>query len=629
MIMITRPTTDQRPELNKIDTRPEGRLTLFRTTQKLMHNTKCATTKDSLFYGQKNNCVQTHEPPTVKGQFDDAEDSQDIDEEEKDVALTLLNASKISAAGYAKSITSDPKVIDNKSANKGESRTLAYPVSLQYHRSQHPQHPQHQYYDTYPHHQRRPIISIPVPSSTRVLNYKHTPNEMPSIKCEEMGERRREAMPLGPVHSAPAGMGATMGRHAGPAQLSSISSLSVSHSAHKGIDRLVWEGSDSIESIPIYNPNPADVLFGRGGAVNTHPGNVFFRSQVIQYHNQYTKARNHAEKSRVVSFIRDAIKRRGGRFLKCKTASKIWFTVDERDATVKTMQSLRDVKTSNEAGESLSGSNSHSTEPSGAKTDANESNTHHENTDGNLNRNGSAVPASMVTNTTASSTTIVNRRLASSSLPSKKRPIKLDLIFAKARILPSREFIAEHASKSPKLIRTLPSRAFVEHPSKRPKLDLTTCTTPEHAPAPPIGKTKPTQEISFITTATPGRDVKAQPLKKVTFNKESSPSSNGYINNTGLCQQQQQKQQIFHQEQQFTPMVNTDYKNITLLRPEDVLSGRGGGTNRHPGNIHFRHIVSKAQPNYIKSRKKDKSTIARNIVQSIRQKKWAVFKISC
>ena len=35
-----------------------------------------------------------------------------------------------------------------------------------------------------------------------------------------------------------------------------------------------------------------------------------------------------------------------------------------------------------------------------------------------------------------------------------------------------------------------------------------------------------------------------------------------------------------------------ELKNITFLRPVDVLSGRGGGTNRHPGTFRtFEHMA--------------------------------------
>jgi len=75
---------------------------------------------------------------------------------------------------------------------------------------------------------------------------------------------------------------------------------------------------------------------------------------------------------------------------------------------------------------------------------------------------------------------------------------------------------------------------------------------------------------------------------------------------------------------------NQQYGAITTsqLRSEDVLSGRGGGTNRHPGNIHFRSIVAEAQPVYAGSRKRDKSDIAKNIVKKIRDNRGRFLKLN-
>jgi hypothetical protein len=46
----------------------------------------------------------------------------------------------------------------------------------------------------------------------------------------------------------------------------------------------------------------------------------------------------------------------------------------------------------------------------------------------------------------------------------------------------------------------------------------------------------------------------------------------------------------------------------------DVLLGRGGGTNNHSGNVAFRSIVARHQAEYLQAKKKDKVTIARRIV---------------
>ncbi|KAG7349175.1 hypothetical protein IV203_011772 [Nitzschia inconspicua] len=52
----------------------------------------------------------------------------------------------------------------------------------------------------------------------------------------------------------------------------------------------------------------------------------------------------------------------------------------------------------------------------------------------------------------------------------------------------------------------------------------------------------------------------------------------------------------------------------------DVLSGRGGGTNAHPGNRYFRDLINMNRRTYLKSRKNNKPAISRAIVQAVRAK---------
>jgi len=54
------------------------------------------------------------------------------------------------------------------------------------------------------------------------------------------------------------------------------------------------------------------------------------------------------------------------------------------------------------------------------------------------------------------------------------------------------------------------------------------------------------------------------------------------------------------------------------INDKDVLSGRGGGTNNHPGNKEFRSLVDRYREEYVLSKKWAKREIARNIVASIR-----------
>jgi hypothetical protein len=53
---------------------------------------------------------------------------------------------------------------------------------------------------------------------------------------------------------------------------------------------------------------------------------------------------------------------------------------------------------------------------------------------------------------------------------------------------------------------------------------------------------------------------------------------------------------------------------VTKLRENDVLLGRGGGTNNHAGNVKFRKLVNEHKLRYLAASKVDKPKIAREVV---------------
>ena len=71
----------------------------------------------------------------------------------------------------------------------------------------------------------------------------------------------------------------------------------------------------------------------------------------------------------------------------------------------------------------------------------------------------------------------------------------------------------------------------------------------------------------------------------------------------------------------------TAQESIIEITKDDVLFGRGGGTNRHPGNIYFRDLVSEQQPAYVQARKSDKTLIAKSIVAKIRESQGRFLKV--
>lgn len=60
-------------------------------------------------------------------------------------------------------------------------------------------------------------------------------------------------------------------------------------------------------------------------------------------------------------------------------------------------------------------------------------------------------------------------------------------------------------------------------------------------------------------------------------------------------------------------------EGVSSYGENDVLSGRGGGTNVHPGNRNFRDLINLHRRAYLKARKNDKPAISRAIVRAIRE----------
>ncbi|CAB9506552.1 expressed unknown protein [Seminavis robusta] len=74
----------------------------------------------------------------------------------------------------------------------------------------------------------------------------------------------------------------------------------------------------------------------------------------------------------------------------------------------------------------------------------------------------------------------------------------------------------------------------------------------------------------------------------------------------------------YHHGYPWPPQPTIQY--VHDVRPTDVLSGRGGATNCHSGNRAFRAMVKKFQPQYLKAKKRDKPSVAVEVVQLIRKK---------
>jgi hypothetical protein len=83
-----------------------------------------------------------------------------------------------------------------------------------------------------------------------------------------------------------------------------------------------------------------DVLCGRGGLSNQHPGNRMFRRVANENKELYQKCDNSSHKHLLVVSIIRAIHHHGGRFVKKHEDS--WVEIAHKEACVKTSQALRE-----------------------------------------------------------------------------------------------------------------------------------------------------------------------------------------------------------------------------------------------------------------------------------------------
>ncbi len=92
----------------------------------------------------------------------------------------------------------------------------------------------------------------------------------------------------------------------------------------------------------IAKPNKNDVLCGRGGHSNKHPGNRLFRRLVNANKALYqqTSSEETSHKQIVSLSIVEAIHNQGGRFLRKQLGE--WVVISSRQAYIKTSQALRE-----------------------------------------------------------------------------------------------------------------------------------------------------------------------------------------------------------------------------------------------------------------------------------------------
>jgi len=103
-------------------------------------------------------------------------------------------------------------------------------------------------------------------------------------------------------------------------------------------------------------PRNEDVLFGRGGRTNHHPGNIRLREVVKQYQEAYRLAKK-IDKPKISKLIVAALRTANppSRFLRWNEQFNQWVDVGDRRATEKVSQTLREKERGNKGGSEGSG----------------------------------------------------------------------------------------------------------------------------------------------------------------------------------------------------------------------------------------------------------------------------------
>src|SRR5210317_1434040 len=107
-------------------------------------------------------------------------------------------------------------------------------------------------------------------------------------------------------------------------------------------DHIISSPPDDVYSTTV--PNKNDVLCGRGGTINSHPGNEQYRSIVDSKKRVYLTARFKREKRLIATSIVDQIRNMDppGRFLQKDADKQKWFDIGEEKSREKTSQALRE-----------------------------------------------------------------------------------------------------------------------------------------------------------------------------------------------------------------------------------------------------------------------------------------------
>jgi len=334
--------------------------------------------------------------------------------------------------------------------------------------------------------------------------------------------------------------------------------------------------------VPVDKPTPNDILFGRGGLTNHHPGNRRFRDIVVLHKDDYMKAIK-IVKPRVARKIVKAIRTGNppGRFLKKSSKDNKWYDVGDRNAAEKASQALRE-KSQNEKKETK------------AKAKA-----RYKKNEDSLKTLGMMSYGNMP----------VSAGVAMYGKGGAMMPPFPYVTPAMYGIIPPGVQMPLLPAMSP-----FPGAGIPSDTSQFAQVRNDGLTSPMNNAF--LQSSEPTDK-AILKTAISGNckeDSNGSPPTKFKM----SASNGNSVNGTNIESGQTNDDKPLTYPKTGGIFGATDPDGNIIVTDQDILCGRGGATNHHKGNKRFRDIVAVHRPDYVRAPKVQKPGVARLIVKAIR-----------
>jgi len=97
----------------------------------------------------------------------------------------------------------------------------------------------------------------------------------------------------------------------------------------------------------VTDPTHLDVLLGRGGLTNKHPGNIKYRETAEDWKGYYQSQKSKDDKKDVSILLMKCVHDYGGRFLTKDPSTECWVVAQDNQARKKCSQALRESKWKN------------------------------------------------------------------------------------------------------------------------------------------------------------------------------------------------------------------------------------------------------------------------------------------